>query len=68
MSPVTDGPDPTVSDIVVKLLDIATGKLTNPRLPESQSLGHQDPAWSPDGKTLLYVKNAREGSRDCSGR
>lgn len=60
---VTDGPDPTVSDIVVKLLDIATGRLTNPQLPESQSLGHQDPAWSPDGKTLLYVRNAREGSR-----
>ncbi|HYK94490.1 MAG TPA: hypothetical protein VE011_01290 [Candidatus Dormibacteraeota bacterium] len=60
---VTDGPDPTVSDIVVKLLDIATGKLTNPHLPESESLGHQDPAWSPDGKTLLYVRNAREGAR-----
>lgn len=60
---VTDGPDPTTSDIVVKLLDIAGGSLTNPRLGESQSLGHQDPAWSPDGKTLLYVRNAREGSR-----
>lgn len=60
---VTDGPDPTVSDIVVKFLDLATGKLTNPHLPESLSLGHQDPAWSPDGKTLLYVRNAREGAR-----
>ncbi|HEY4228310.1 MAG TPA: hypothetical protein VGM49_08215 [Candidatus Limnocylindrales bacterium] len=60
---VTDGPDPTVSDIVVKLLSLASGKLTNPHLPESQSLGHQDPAWSPDGKTLLYVKNDREGAR-----
>jgi Tol biopolymer transport system component len=60
---VTDGPDPTFSDIVVKLLKIATGKLTNPHLPEAQSLGHQDPAWSPDGKTLLYVRNNREGSR-----
>jgi Tol biopolymer transport system component len=60
---VTDGPDPTLSDIVVKLLNIATGKLTNPHLPESLSLGHQDPAWSPDGRTLLYVRNNREGSR-----
>jgi Tol biopolymer transport system component len=60
---VTDGPDPTTSDIVVKLLDLASGKLTNPHLLESQGLGHQDPAWSPDGKTLLYVRNAREGAR-----
>jgi Tol biopolymer transport system component len=60
---VTDGPDPTRSDIVVKLLTLAGGTLTNPRLGESQALGHQDPAWSPDGKTLLYVRNAREGAR-----
>jgi Tol biopolymer transport system component len=60
---VTDGPDPTTSDIVVKLLDLASGKLTNPHLPETLSLGHQDPAWSPDGKTLLYVRNAREAAR-----
>jgi len=60
---ITDGPDPTVSDIVVKLLDLTTKALTTPKLAQSQSLGHQDPAWSPDGKTLLYVRNEREGSR-----
>lgn len=60
---VTDGPDPTESDIVVKLLDLAEGTLTDPRLGQTQSLGHQDPAWSPDGRFLLYVRNAREGAR-----
>jgi Tol biopolymer transport system component len=60
---VTDGPDPTNSDIVVKLLDLATARLSALRLLESQGLGHQDPAWSPDGKTLLYVENAREGAQ-----
>ena len=60
---ITDGPDPTRSDIVVKLLDLAGGELSDPALAQSQSLGHQDPAWSPDGKQLLYVRNAREGSR-----
>jgi hypothetical protein len=60
---ITDGPDPTRSDIVLKLLDLRTKKLTDPDLPESESLGHQDPAWSPDGKILLYVRNAREGTR-----
>jgi Tol biopolymer transport system component len=60
---VTDGPDPTTSDIVVKLLDLAGGTLTNPRLGQTQALGHQDPAWSPDGRFLLYVRNAREGAR-----
>lgn len=63
MAVVSDGPDPTKSDIVLKLLDLATGKLTNPKVAETQSLGHQDPAWSPDGKFVLYVRNAREGGR-----
>jgi dipeptidyl aminopeptidase/acylaminoacyl peptidase len=60
---LTDGPDPTKSDIVVKIVNLADGSLSDPKLAESQSLGHQDPAWSPDGKSLLYVRNAREGAR-----
>lgn len=60
---VTDGPNPLQSDIVVKLLDLDAGELSDPDLPQSQALGHQNPAWSPDGRFLLYVRNAREGTR-----
>jgi Tol biopolymer transport system component len=60
---ITDGPDPTISDLVLKILDLSTGGLVNPRLPEVAPLGHQDPAWSPDGGSILYVKDARTGTR-----
>jgi Tol biopolymer transport system component len=49
--------------MVVKLVTLAGGSIDDPNLGELQGLGHQDPAWSPDGKTLLYVRNAREGTR-----
>lgn len=60
---VTDGPDPTLSSILLKILDLADGSLTDPGLPESQGLGHQGPAWSPDGRFILFQRNAREGTR-----
>lgn len=60
---ITDGPDPTVQDPVVKFLELGTRTLVDPRLPEAQFLGHASPAWSPDGRFVLYVRNAREGTR-----
>ncbi|HET7182149.1 MAG TPA: hypothetical protein VFI15_07965 [Candidatus Limnocylindrales bacterium] len=60
---VTDGPDPTRSDVVLKIVDLADGSITDPKLGEALSLGHQDPAWSPDGTTILYTRNNREGAR-----
>lgn len=60
---ITDGPDPTKSDVVLKEYDPAAGTLTTLKAPQVSPLGHQDPAWSPDGLSLLYVKNARDGSR-----
>lgn len=60
---ITDGPDPTTSDIVAKIVTLADGAIDNPKLGELQGLGHADPAWSPDGTTLLYVRNAREGAK-----
>jgi hypothetical protein len=60
---VSDGPNPLQSDIVLHTYTLATKKLVSLRLPESLALGHQDPAWSPDGRFLLYVKNARELTR-----
>jgi Tol biopolymer transport system component len=60
---VSDRPDPTKSDVVLQLYDPATKKSTIPDVTEIPPLGHQDPAWRPDGKVLLYVRNGREGAR-----
>jgi Tol biopolymer transport system component len=59
---VTDGPDPTSSDVVLKSFSLSSHKLTSLNAPESPPLGHQDPAWGPDGRYLLFVKNARNGA------
>lgn len=60
---VTDGPDPAKRDVVLQLLDLETLTLTDLGAPQSAPLGHQDPAWSPNGRYLLYVKNGRNGAR-----
>ena len=60
---VTDGPDPRTSDVVLQVLDLETLALTKVNVPENAPLGHQDPAWSPDGRYLAYVLNGRDGTR-----
>ena len=60
---VTDGPDPGKRDVVLQLLDLGTLELTDLEVPQSAPLGHQDPAWSPNGRYLLYVRNGRDGTR-----
>ncbi|HEX2626591.1 MAG TPA: hypothetical protein VHL56_06765 [Candidatus Limnocylindrales bacterium] len=60
---ITDGPDPTRSDIVLKIVSLADGRISDPKLGEALGLGHQDPAWSPDGTQILYTRNNREGAR-----
>ena len=59
---ISDGPNPLQSDVVLKSFSLATSKLTSLNLPESLSLGHQDPAWRRDGRFLLYVRNGRAGT------
>jgi len=58
---VSDGPDPTKGDVVLQFVDLKTKRLVSAKLPENAPLGHQDPAWHPDGTSILYVKNARSG-------
>jgi Tol biopolymer transport system component len=60
---ISDQPDPETNDVVVQLLDATTGAFSNPGLTETSPLGHQDPAWHPSGRYLVYVRNGREGSR-----
>jgi Tol biopolymer transport system component len=60
---MSDGPDPTESNVVLQFLDLSTKRLTKPRVAENQPLGHQDPAWRPDGLTILYVRNGKDGTR-----
>jgi len=60
---LSDAPDPTQSNVVLQFYDLKTHRLTRAGVPEVPPLGHQDPGWSPDGATLLYVKNGRSGPR-----
>jgi Tol biopolymer transport system component len=60
---VSDRPDPSQSDVILQLYDLTTKKSTIPKIAETSPLGHQDPAWRPDGKALLYVRNNRNGAR-----
>jgi Tol biopolymer transport system component len=60
---ISDGPTGAGRDLVLQFLDLETLKLTDPKLPEEAPLGHQDPAWSPLGDSVLYVRNARDGTR-----
>ncbi len=57
----SDGPDPTNSNVVLQFVDLKHKRLVNPKVPQTGVLGHQDPAWRPDGKALLYVRNERDG-------
>ena len=60
---VTDQPRPNERDVVVQLYSLENGRFTHPDLPVTSPLGHQDPAWRPDGLFLAYVRNDRDGTR-----
>ena len=59
---VSDGPNPTQRNVVLQILDLLTGEFSVPEVPETAPLGHQDPAWRPDGRLLLVVRNGQATS------
>ena len=58
----SDGPNPFQSDVTIQLYDTKTKAFTKPKLSQN-GLGHQDPAWAPNGSYLAFVKNARDGAK-----
>ena len=63
---ISDAPNPDDKTPVLQFYDPATDEITDPGLPTDGVLGHQDPEWRPDGRMLVYVRNARDGSRGAS--
>lgn len=59
----TDLPDPTRSDVVIRTYDLGTKKITDLGLSQVAPLGHQDPAWRPDGMGIAYVRSDRDGAK-----
>jgi len=60
---VSDAPDPTKSDVNLQFWTPSTNRSSIPAVTEIAPLGHQDPAWRPDGKMLYYVRNGRDGAK-----
>jgi Tol biopolymer transport system component len=60
----TDLPNPSKNgaDVTIKFYDLNSNHLSDPNLADVAPLGHQDPAWRPDGKVLAYVYNNRDGA------
>lgn len=60
---ISDAPNPDQRTLVLQFYDVAEDTIVDPGLATDEVLGHQDPAWRPDGRFLLYVRNGRAGSR-----
>lgn len=59
----TDLPDPTRSDVVIKIWDTRRNRLIDPGLSQVAPLGHQDPVWRPGTQKLVYARSERDGAK-----
>lgn len=59
---VSDAPNPRDDDVTVSTLPVEGGKIQNLGVRQIPPLGHNDPVWSPDGSTIAFTYNNREGA------
>lgn len=61
---ISDGPTaPGVKDNLLSFISLRTGAfLSTPYLREMHPFGHSEPAYSPDGKSVAYVMEGRDGA------
>lgn len=59
---ISDSPDPFTLDYTLQLLPVKGGTPTRLQLPEDYGVGHNDPAWSPDGTQVAFSYNHRDGA------
>jgi Tol biopolymer transport system component len=58
---VSDGPDGS-GDVVLHLVDARSGRMSRVATRSEAGLGHNDPAFSPDGRKLAFTYNHKQGS------
>jgi Tol biopolymer transport system component len=57
---VSDGTD-GVGEVTLHTLSVNGTRLTDLRVRSRNGLGHNDPAWSPNGRDIAFTMNGRDG-------
>ncbi|MFL5679498.1 MAG: TolB family protein [Chloroflexota bacterium] len=58
---VSDASDPLSGDVTLSLLPAVGGRIRELGVRDVRGLGHNDPAWSPDGKQIAFTTNDGHG-------